>query len=56
VSALVPGRPVRPAKAEAADVNGLLRIEVPFNDPMEDAMKVPIKAAGAETESKVPKA
>jgi HSP20 family protein len=56
VSALALGWPVKPAKAEAAYLNGLLRIEVPFKDPMEDAVKVPIKAAGAETESKVLKA
>jgi HSP20 family protein len=53
VSALALGWPVKPAKAEATYLNGLLRIEVPFKDPMEDAVKVPIKAAGAETESKV---
>jgi HSP20 family molecular chaperone IbpA len=56
VSALALGWPVKPAKAEAAYLNGLLRIEVPFKDPMEDAVKVPIKVAGAETESKVLKA
>ena len=53
VSALALGWPVKPAKAEATYLNGLLRIEVPFKDPMEDAVKVPIKAAGVETESKV---
>lgn len=53
VSALALGWPVKPAKAEATYLNGLLRIEVPFKDPMEDAVKVPIKAAGTETESKV---
>jgi HSP20 family protein len=56
VSALALGWPVKPAKAEAAYLNGLLRIEVPFKDPMEDAVKVPIKAAVVETESKVLKA
>jgi HSP20 family protein len=48
VSALALGWPVKPAKAEAHYLNGLLRIEVPFKDPMEDAVKVPIKAAGAD--------
>jgi HSP20 family protein len=48
VSALALGWPVKPAKAEANYQNGLLRIEVPFKDPMEDAVKVPIMAAGAE--------
>ena len=46
VSALALGWPVKPAKAEAAYENGLLRIEVPFKDPMEDAVKVAIKSGG----------
>ncbi len=52
VSALALARPVKPAKAEAIYENGLLRIEVPFKDPMEDAVKVPVKARGAETKTK----
>jgi len=47
VSALALGWPVKPGKAEAAYENGLLRIEVPFKDPMEDAVKVAIKSGGA---------
>jgi len=49
VSALALGWPVRPDKAEAIYENGLLRIEVPFKDPMEDAVKVAVKAGGLET-------
>ena len=52
VSALALGWPVKPGKTEAVYENGLLRIEVPFKDPMEDATKVTIKAAGAETDIK----
>ena len=52
VSALALGWPVKPDKAEATYENGLLRIEVPFKDPMEDAKKVTIKAGGAETKTK----
>jgi HSP20 family protein len=51
VSALALGWPVKPDKAEATYVNGLLRVEVPFKDPMEDAVKVAIKGA-AESEPK----
>ena len=49
VSALALGWPVKPDKAEATYEHGLLRIEVPFKDPMEGAVKVAIKAGGAET-------
>ena len=40
---------VKPDKAEAIYEHGLLRIEVPFKDPMEDAVKVAIKTAATET-------
>src|SRR3970040_3157694 len=49
VSALALAWPVKPDKAEAIYENGLLRIEVPFKGPMEDGVKVVIKAGGAET-------
>jgi len=52
VSALALGWPVKPDKGEATYENGLLRVEVPFKDPMEDAVKVAIKAGGAETKTK----
>ena len=52
VSALALAWPVKPEKAEAIYENGLLRIEVPFKDPMEDAVKVAIKASGAEAQIK----
>ena len=52
VSALALAWPVKPDKAEAIYENGLLRIEVPFKDPMEDAVKVAIKAGIAETKIK----
>ena len=52
VAALALGWPVKPDKAEATYDHGLLRIEVPFKDPMEDAVKVAIKAGGAETKPK----
>jgi HSP20 family protein len=51
VSALALGWPVKPDKAEATYEHGLLRIEVPFKDPMEDAVKVSIKAPGTETKT-----
>ncbi len=52
VSALALGWPVKPDKGETTYENGLLRVEVPFKDPMEDAVKVAIKAGGAETKTK----
>ena len=48
VSALALAWPVKPDKAEAFYENGLLRIEVPFKDPMEDAVKVAIKPGAAK--------
>ena len=52
VSALALAWPVKPDKAEAIYEHGLLRIAVPFKDPMEDAVKVVIKAGGAEIKTK----
>src|SRR3989304_3266316 len=52
VSSLALGWPVKPDKAEATYQLGLLRIEVPFKDPMEDAVKLAIKAGGAKTKTK----
>ena len=52
VAALALGWPVKPDKAEATYENGLLRIEVPFKDPMEDAVKIAVKAGGLETKTK----
>ena len=51
VSALALGWPVKPDKAEATYEHGLLRIEVPFKDPMEDAVKVAIKTGKVETKT-----
>ena len=56
VSALALGWPVKPDKAEATYEHGLLRIEVPFKDPMEDAVKVDIKAIGPDIKAKIPEA
>ena len=53
VSALALAWPVKPDKAEATYENGLLRIEVPLKDTMEGAVKIAIKAGGAETKTKV---
>jgi HSP20 family protein len=52
VASLALGWPVKPDKAEATYEHGLLRIEVPFKDPMEDAVKLVIKAGGAENKAK----
>ena len=49
VSAMALGWPVKPDKAEATYEHGLLRIEVPFKDPMEDAVQVVIKTGKVET-------
>ena len=52
VSALALGWPVKPDKAEGTYENGLLRIEVPFKNLMEDAVKIAIKAGGAKARTK----
>jgi HSP20 family molecular chaperone IbpA len=52
VSALALAWQVKPELAEATYAHGLLRIEVPFKDPMEDAVKVAIKSGGVENETK----
>ena len=52
VSALALGWPVKPNKAEATYEHGLLRIEVPFKDPMEGAVKIAVKASGGGTKTK----
>ena len=53
VAALALAWPVKPDKAEAIYEHGLLRIEVPFKDPMEDAVKVAIEVGGTETTTKM---
>ena len=53
VSSQALASPVKPEKAEAIYAHGLLRVEVPFKDPMEDAVKVAIKAGGGATEAKI---
>jgi HSP20 family molecular chaperone IbpA len=53
VSALALVWTVKPEKAEATYEHGLLRIEVPFKDPMEDAVKVAIKTGKVETKTKI---
>ena len=52
VAALALGWPVKPDKAEASYDHGLLRVEVPIKDPMEDAVKVAVKAGGAKSTTK----
>jgi len=52
VAALALAWPVKPDKAEAIYEHGLLRIQVPFKDPMEDAVKVAIEVGGAEARMK----
>lgn len=52
VASLALGWPVKPDKAEATYEYGLLRIEVPFKDPMEDAVKVTIKAGNPKAGTK----
>jgi len=52
VASLALGWPVKPDKAEAIYEYGLLRIEVPFKDPMEDAVKVVVKTGSKETKTK----
>jgi HSP20 family molecular chaperone IbpA len=56
VAAMALAWPVKPDKAEAIYENGLLRIEVPFKDPMEDAVKVAVKSVIADTKIKKLKA
>ena len=53
VSALALTWPVKPEKAEATYEHGLLRIEAPFKDPMEDAVKVAIKTSKVETKTEL---
>jgi HSP20 family protein len=53
VSALALGWPVKPAKAEATYEHGLLRVEVPFKDPMEDAVKIIVNAMGPDVKAKI---
>src|SRR3990172_366844 len=43
VAALTFACPVNKHKAQASYENGLLIVEVPFKDPMEDTIQVPVK-------------
>ena len=52
VTSLALGWPVKPDKTEATYEHGLLRIEVPFKDPMEDAVKVVIKTGSPGSKTK----
>ena len=52
VTSLALSWPVKPDKAEATYENGLLRIEVPFKDPMEDAVKLVIHSNGVGAKAK----
>jgi HSP20 family protein len=52
VASLALGWPVKPDKAEGTYEHGLLRIVVPFKDPMEDAVKVVIKTGNTVTKKK----
>lgn len=52
VSAPALGWPVKPDKAEAAGENGLLGFEMPFKDPMEDAVKIAVRSPGVEAAAK----
>jgi HSP20 family protein len=54
VASLALGWAVKPELAVAVYEYGLLRIEVPFKDPMEDAVKVTIRAPGAEVKKITP--
>jgi HSP20 family protein len=51
-ASLALGWPVKPDKAEATYEYGLLRIEVPFKDPMEDAVKVVVRSGGSSAKVK----
>ncbi len=52
VASLALGWAVKPDKAEATYEHGLLRIEVPFKDPMEDAVKIVVTTGAIEAKMK----
>jgi len=52
VSSLALGWPVKPEKARARYELGLLHVEVPFKEPLEDAVKVKIEIGGVAPEGK----